>query len=394
MNILYLVPHVPNPTKVRSYFQIRGLLDAGHQVTVATLRQSAEEDKHLSRLQQMGCTTIWEPLTKPMVLLNCFSALLSGLPLQARFAWSEALMRRIEIYVQSNPPDIIHVEHLRMASYGLRLTSKSSVIWDAVDHLTSLYEQAATTSFSRLWKFIARVEAPRLKRYEQWLTGQFPKTLVISQRDKELFSRDNLFKDRIHLAPLGLPLAPLNSISRTSTPTLMITGTLNYHPNVASVLYFVREIFPLVLRQHSEIELQLVGANPVAAITALQNSQITITGYVPSINDYLQAATVALAPVIYGSGIQVKVLEAFSAATPLVATTVALRGLAASDKEHVLIADTPVDFSNAISKLLSDSDLRQRIGQAGRQYVEQHHDLRVTTQNLIDIYEQKIDLSN
>ena len=392
MNILYLVPHVPNPTKVRSYFQIRGLLDAGHQVTVATLRRSPEDDKRLSQLQQMGCTIIWEPLSKPMALRNCLPALFSGLPLQARFAWSEALMQKIETHLESNPPDVIHVEHLRMAAYGMRLASKWTVIWDAVDHLTTLYEQAAATSFSRSWKLIARLEAPRLKKYEKWLVGQFPTTLVISQRDKELFGHDSEFADRIYLAPLGLPLTSPTNVPRDEH-TLVITGTLNYHPNVASVLYFVREIYPLVLRQHPEIKLQLVGANPVPAIAALQSPQITITGFVPSINDYLQRATVALAPVIYGSGIQVKVIEAFSNATPLVATSVALRGLDVCDKEHVLIANTPVDFANAINDLLADADLRQRIGQAGRQYVEQHHDLRTTTQNLIEIYERTIKLS-
>src|SRR5690606_41129071 len=65
------------------------------------------------------------------------------------------------------------------------------------------------------------------------------------------------------------------------------------------------------------------------------------------------------------------VIEAFSNATPLVATSVALCGLDVCDKEHVLIANTPVDFANAINDLLADVDLRQRIGQAGRQYVEQ-----------------------
>jgi polysaccharide biosynthesis protein PslH len=386
MKILYLVPHVPNATKVRSYFQIRGLLEAGHEMTVATLRRGLEDDKHISRLQQMGCQVLWVPLTKPMAALNSLSTLPSALPLQAKFMWSEALMRKIESSLQSNPPDIIHVEHLRMAAYGLRLASKWPIIWDAVDHLTSLYRQAATTSLSRLWQLVAKVEAPRLSQYELWLTGQFPTTLVISEQDKMLFQRDNPFQDRIYLAPLGLPLPPLADASRRADDVLVITGTLNYHPNIASVHYFVREIFPLVLRQCPDIKLKLVGANPVPAVTALQSPQITVTGFVPSISDYLQTATLALAPVTYGSGVQVKVLEAFSTATPLVATTIALRGLDAHDQEHVLTANSPADFAAAIIDLLSDSDRRQSIGAAGRRYVEQHHDLRATTENLIDIY--------
>lgn len=388
MNILYLVPHVPNPTKVRSHFQIRGLLEAGNTVTVATLRRGREDDKHISRLQQMGCQVLWEPLTKSMAAINSFSILPSKLPLQAKFMWSEALMRKIDTHLQSNVPDIIHVEHLRMAEYGMRLTAKWPVIWDAVDHLTSLYRQASTTSSSRLWQLIAKVEATRLTKYEQWLTGQFSKTLVISHQDQKLFQYDNPFEDRIYVAPLGLTLSPEDVKSDRSENTLVITGTLNYHPNIASVRYFVQQVFPLVVQQRPDIQLKLVGANPVSAVTALQSPQIIITGFVPSITDYLKKATIALAPVTYGSGIQVKVLEAFSTATPVVATTTALRGLDARHQEHVLAADDPSDFAAAIIELLSDSDLRQRIGTAGRYYVEQHHDLRATTDNLLNIYRQ------
>lgn len=386
MNILYLVPHVPNPTKVRSYFQIRGLIDAGHQVTVVTLRRTKDDDRHLSRLHEIGCALIWEPLDKQMAVINIFSALRSGQPLQARIMWSERLMWKVNTFLQAHTPDIIHVEHLRMSEYGMRLATNRKVIWDAVDHLTSLYEQAATTSVSPFWQLAARLEAPRLKKYELSLTGQFPATLVISQQDKLLFQRDNIYQDRIHLAPLGLKLSQQANTQLRSENTLVITGTLNYHPNIAAAQYFVREIFPLVVRQRPDVMLQLVGANPVPEISRLQSQRINVTGYVDSISDYLQRAALALAPIKYGSGIQVKVLEAFSTATPVVATAVALRGLDAHDQEQVRVANTPADFSAAILDLLASPDLRQRIGLAGRQYVEEHHDIRATTQNLIDIY--------
>ena len=168
MNILYLVPHVPNETKVRSHFQIQGLIEAGHRVTVATLKRTSQDDQHISKLQHRGCHVLWVPFSKPLAALNATVSLAAGRPMQARLMWSEELMRSVEIYLRSNPPDIIHVEHLRMAEYGLRLASKWPVVWDAVDHLTSLYSQAAATSVSIFWKIVAAVEAPRLKSYEHW----------------------------------------------------------------------------------------------------------------------------------------------------------------------------------------------------------------------------------
>ncbi len=389
MHILYLVPHVPHPTKIRSHFQVRGLLNAGHRVTVVTLERSAGDRQAIAQLEGSGAKVIRAKLSRQQSLLNSASVLPSRQPLQSAFMWSDELMGQITAAVQADPPDVIHVEHLRMARYGLKLVKDWPTVWDAVDSLSTLYQQAAVTSASLPLRVVSRLEAPRLATYERWLTGQFPVTTVISERDRVLFQENNPYADRVKTVLMGLPVEPLKSAVRTPA-TLILTGTLNYHPNVASVNYFIRDIFPLITRQRADVHLQLVGSKPSAAILALQSPQIEVTGFVPSVTDYLQQATVALAPIVYGSGMQIKVLEAFLTATPLVATRVALRGLDVQDGEQVLIADTPEDFGRAVIRLLDDADLRARIGQAGRRYIEQNHDLVKTTARLVSIYEAVI----
>src|SRR5712664_281853 len=111
MNILYLVPHIPNPTKARSYFQIRGLVEAGHHVTVATLKHRSKDAEHIINLERTGCSVIAIHLPKTQALANSLWAVTHWLPVQARFKWSTALMERIEQFLRENPPDVIHVEH-------------------------------------------------------------------------------------------------------------------------------------------------------------------------------------------------------------------------------------------------------------------------------------------
>lgn len=390
MRILYLVPHVPNPTKIRAHFHIRGLLEAGHQVTVATLQRNTADVQYVARLRQQGADVISVPLTKGRAIANSFSVLPSRLPLQSAFMAAPEMTQAIQMHLRSSPPDVIHIEHLRMARYGLPLVQDWPVLWDAVDFLSALYHQAARTSTSLALRMISRIEAPRLAAYERWLTGQFPRTIVISPNDLTLFRQENAFADRVQLALTGVPIMSRSESESRAENVLVITGTLNYHPNIASVLYFVNEVFPVIQQIRPDIRLQLVGANPVPAIQALAGPQIEVTGFVPSVIDYLQHATLALAPVVYGSGMQIKVLEAFQTGTPLVATSVALRGLAVHHEEHVLIGDTSAEFAAAVLRLLSDADLRGRISVAGRRYIEQHHDLRKTTAHLVDIYRDVI----
>jgi glycosyltransferase involved in cell wall biosynthesis len=159
-------------------------------------------------------------------------------------------------------------------------------------------------------------------------------------------------------------------------------------------LYCVNEVFPLIQQQFPDVKLQLVGANPVPTVQQLASEHVEVTGFVESVTEYLAQAAIALAPVTYGSGIQIKVLEAFQTGTPLVATTAALRGLDVRDGQEVLIGDSPSAFAAAVNHLLMDAALRTKIGQAGRHYVERHHDLRMTTQHLLTLYQQVITAKN
>ena len=370
--------------------QVHGLIEAGHRVTVITLSRNATDVQHIAKLKQSGVNVLSVDLPKYQSFWNAFKTLPSRLPLQSQFMWSAKLMGKIQDVLKTDPPDIVHVEHLRMVGYGLQLMPKWPIVWDAVDYLSALYQQAAQYSTNGVSRQIYGLEGSRLQSYETWLSTQFPVTLVISAKDQRLFQENNPEHLRIHYQPQGLPIAVQDTAMPRHTHTLLITGTLNYHPNIASVHYFVRDVLPLVQQRFPDIQLHLVGANPDKSIQALTNDTIKITGFVPSITDYLRRSTIALAPVIYGSGIQIKVLEAFLTATPLVATSVAVRGLDVQHEREVLIADTPADFANAVVRLLTDPALRTRIGEAGRSYVEHNHDLRMTTARLVEIYQQVI----
>lgn len=391
MKILYLVPHVPNPTKIRSYMHVNGLLADGHRLTVATLERSPEDARHLDKLRAKGIQVLSAPLPKSGMLVNGLTAFAAGQPLQARLLWSRPLMQLINEHLQTDPPDVIHIEHLRMAGYGMRLVSRWPVVFDAVDAISQLYQHAARESVNPLLRLISMIESPRLRVYEHNLTEYFPITTVISTTDQRIFQQNAKYADRVHVIPMGLPLveSPAVPVERSDN-VLVITGTWDYHPNIAAAHYFVRDILPLIQAQRPDIRLQIVGAHPAPDIQALADSTIEVTGFVPSIHDYLRRSTIAIAPITYGSGMQIKVLEAFMTATPLVASSTALRGLDVHHGEHVLVADSPQAFAEAVLTLLNNPALRNQIGDAGCQYVTAHHDLSDVIQQLITFYQAAV----
>lgn len=391
MKILYLVPHVPNPTKIRSYMHVNGLLEAGHDLTVVTLERTPQDTRYIEKLRARDVRVISVPIGKLRLLTNTLSVLPTRHPLQSRLFWSNHLMNLIENHIRVHPPDVIHVEHLRMAGYGIKLAQQGPVVFDAVDAISQLYQHAARKSVNLPLRLISILEAPRLQLYEQRLTSYFPVTTVISTDDERIFRRNTQYADRVRVIPMGVPLtAPPDTETQRADNMLIITGTWNYHPNVAAAHHFVKHILPLVQARKPDIRLQIVGANPAPSIQKLASAAIEVTGFVTSIHDYLRRATIAVAPITYGAGMQIKVLEAFMTATPLVATQVALRGLDVRNGEHVQVANTPEEFAATLLNLLDDASERNRLGAAGRHYIEKHHDLRTTIGQLSAAYQDAI----
>ncbi len=117
---------------------------------------------------------------------------------------------------------------------------------------------------------------------------------------------------------------------------------------------------------------------------------ITVTGTVSDIRPYLQQATIAVAPLAYGVGIQNKILEALSCATPVVTTPQGVSALEVTPGRDLLVAQDPGSFAEQVLTLLADPQRQQRIGQAGRLYVEEHHKWETIAAQLEGAYHELI----
>jgi glycosyltransferase involved in cell wall biosynthesis len=156
-------------------------------------------------------------------------------------------------------------------------------------------------------------------------------------------------------------------------------------------LHLTQSIMPLVWERRPEVKLWIVGKDPVQEIQALgEHPSVTVTGTVSDIRPYLQQATIAVAPLTYGVGIQNKILEALSCATPVITTPQAISALGVTPGREVLVAQDPRVFAEQILQLLEDPQQQQRIGQAGRLFVETHHKWETITAQLEGTYHELV----
>jgi sugar transferase (PEP-CTERM/EpsH1 system associated) len=403
--ILFIVPYVPNLIRVRPYNLIRHLAELGHEITLLTLWSDDREKASLEFIQPYVRRVVTVRLRTWRSLWNCLLALPSRKPLQSVYCWEPALAKELDQIISNrdgrNSFDVVHVEHLRGAPYGLYIKDALArsagpappVVWDSVDSISLLFRKAASKSKSLFGRSITRLELGRTERYEGWLLNEFDRVTVTSQVDKQaLLSLAHADLDDSHIAviPNGVDLEyfqPQPEVERHEA-TLILTGKMSYHANVSMVLFFVQEVMPLIWKKSPETKLWVVGKDPSREIMALNDhAKILITGTVEHLPPYLQEATISVAPIPYGVGIQNKVLEAMACEIPVVASSQAVSALQVCSGQELMVADAPHEYARVILDLFRDEEARQQIGKAGRRYVERHHHWRNVAQNLDAVYE-------
>jgi sugar transferase (PEP-CTERM/EpsH1 system associated) len=406
MDILFLVPYVPTLIRVRPYNLIRSLTARGHRVTVMTLSTGEEDD--VARLKDYCHQLYAYDLPTWRSFYNVLTAIPTSKPLQAMYCWQPALAHRSVNVIQNGnkkvPYHVIHIEHLRGARYGLHLKEHLNnldlqvpLVWDSVDCITHLFDQAAARSQKKVSRWLTRFELKRTRAYERNLIGQFDRVLVTSQVDRQALlslARLDVPSPSISVLPNGVDLAyftPDGGVAREAA-TLVVSGKMSYHANVTMVLFLVNEILPLVWARKPEVKLWIVGKDPSNQIKDLARyPAITVTGTVDDIRPYLQAATIAVAPIQYGAGIQNKVLEAMACGAPVISTSQAISALEAQPGQDLLVADQPAEFADTILAFLDNREQQRQIGAAGRRYVEQHHNWDHIAAQLEEIYLAAID---
>lgn len=407
MRILFVVPYTPNLIRVRPYNLIRALGKRGHDVTVLTLATGEAEWADAEALAAGGHEVITQGINRLRSLANCLAALPTDTPLQAVYSWQPGLARRIAAFAGNGngaaPFDVVHVEHLRGARYGLQLLDQDRcqrppVVWDSVDCISHLFRQAAVQSASRTRRWVTRLELERTARYEAGLIRRFDHVLVTSPVDREallgLPASESCPPAPISVVRNGVDLDYFRPAPETvrEEATLVFSGKMSYHANVTMVQHLVQEILPRVWDQRPDARLLIVGKDPPREIEGLAEvrDRIDVTGTVPDIRPYLQRATLAVVPLVYGAGVQNKVLEAMACATPVVAYAPALSALSARAGQDVALARDADEFAAQIVCLLQEPERRQQMGWYGRAYVESHHDWDLIAAGLEDIYQTLI----
>lgn len=372
MNLLFVTSRFPYPPiqgdRVRGYHHLR-ILSRQHRIVLVTSEPGRDRENHL-RAVQLFCERV-EIVSNPFWrrLWRLSQTPFTSLPLQTLYFFDPRFRQRVNSLFQQQAFDLIHVQLVRMAPVVDGLGDIPKVM-DLIDALSlNMDRRVQRERGPKAW--IAASEARRLQRYERMLTRQYDQLVVSSPLDRDAVGNYS----NVHVISNGVDTEayPFVQDGRESG-TIVFTGRMGYFPNADAAIWFATAVFPLVRRQMPQAQFLIVGASPTRAVRQLGRLQgVVVTGYVPSIQDYLAQATVAVAPMRAGSGMQFKVLEAMSSGAPVVATPYALGGIEVQDGEHLLVAQDAETFAEQVIRMFQDQALRRRLTCSARWLVEERY---------------------
>lgn len=373
MKILVALSRFPWPLekgdKLRAYYQLKGL-SKSHDVHLVCLNETTVPDADLKELAFCKSVTVI-PLRKPGIFLNLLRGIFNRLPFQVNYFRSKAMQAAIAATCNREHIDVVAVQLIRLGM-NMPTETKAGMFLDYMDCF-SIGMRNRIPKTGLLLRWLIRLEARRLKRYEGLIAAQFDELGIISQRDAE--GLQPAIGSQVRIIPNGVgdiffeDLPPVEEKSYD----LIFFGNMGYQPNVESARYLVEEVLPEVRKLGLDPTLCIAGARPAKSIQAYASDRITVTGFVDDIREPVLRSRLSIAPVIGGQGLQNKLLESMALGLPTLTTPMAFAAIQTSKEEVLVVCEDAQVFAREIKRLLASPNEAAEIGLRGKAFVEENY---------------------
>jgi len=376
LRILVLSPGLPYPPiwgfGIR-VLQFLRLLARRHDVTLLTYEEPDEREK-VAAVAALGVEVITIPRAKASERDKRraqLSSVFTAASYQRRSLSSDLMQAKLTELASSRRFDIVQIESSQLA--GFRFDPRWVIVLDEHNIEYELLYRMYKTEGSAVRRFYNWIEYTKFRREEVDSWRRVSGCVMTSGREQQIMktlapSTPSIVGanavDVEHFCPSAAPVKP---------NALVMTGLMHYRPNIDGAVYFVQEILPRILASRPDTVFYIVGAGATEELKRLEGPNVVVTGTVPDVRPYAHDASVFVVPLRMGGGTRLKVLEGLSMEKAVVSTSIGCEGIDVVHDEHLLIADEPQTFADAVLSLMNDRERAARLGRRGRLLVEQRY---------------------
>jgi glycosyltransferase involved in cell wall biosynthesis len=291
-----------------------------------------------------------------------------------------------------NGPDLLLVDFPQTAVLLPQQIGIPSIIFTHNVEAEILRRHAALAR--GLWRSLWASQARKMRAFEATTLRGCNCAVAVSERDANVLRREyglavvKPIDTGIDLDFYAFSSTRSASLVSPSGGTIVFVGAMDWAANIDGVGFLIDDIWPRVMRKRQQARAIIVGRNPPMSLVAKSRNmgaRFTFTGYVHDVRPYVAGSHVFVIPLRIASGTRIKAFEAMALGRPVVSTRIGVEGLDITEGEHFLAADDPVDFADAILKLLDDAELREGLAQAARARLEERFSWGQVARQLEDI---------
>lgn len=393
MRILVLTQVVPYPLdsgpKIKTYHVLRYLAQR-HELVLLSFVRSAADEASARALSGLCAGIATVPMRRQALRDAAYltRSLVTGRPFLVERDDRRAMHEAAQSLVDQHAVEAVHADQLTMAQFAVNLPLPLRVL-DEHNAVWTIVRRAARQQRWHPRRVLAELEWRKLRSYEGEMCRRFDRVTVVSDADRIALEQAAQTRLRIASIPIAIDTHALPFRERTSAAQhILSVATMFYPPNIEGVHWFATKVFPHVRDAFPKALLHVVGSRPPQGITRLARptNGIVVKGYVADLEPLLTRSAVLIVPVHSGSGMRVKILEAFARGVPVVSTRVGVEGIDAQPGQHLLVADEPREFAQRVIELLRDPAAAARLARSARELVVTRYEWRVALSSLDEVY--------
>ena len=338
-NILVIDHHLPMPDRdsgsLRMFQMLKLLHQLGHRVTFIP-DNLADIPPYTGELQKRGIEVVYHPYIQKVrdYLISHGSEFDAVVLSRCQFARK-------------------HIAEVRLYA------PQSRIIFDTVDlHFLREESEARLTRDPEIER---KAHETRQREYE--LIDQSDETWVVSSTEQQLLQEK--WPDKSIQLVSNIVDVPGSKTPFALRRDWLFIGSFQHPPNIDAVLFFLKEIYPLVSEHLRDAKFYIIGDKAPPEIVALAAERIVVAGLQRDVRPFFESVKLSVAPLRFGAGVKGKINQSMAFGVPVVATSVAVEGAELNNREEILVADTPEDFARALIELYESEDLWNRLSKNG-----------------------------
>ena len=348
MKILYLTTVLPSRKRtggeIASQSFIKALKYCGHEVLVLGYQRFGDTNSQNENEVEIEKRYIETEKSKYHSFLWMALSFLKRLPYSAAKYYSKKYFQQIRNILQLGQYEIIIIDHAQLGWLLPLLNIKSKVIFIAHNVEHQLYESQLQNAQKYLSKYIYKREANLIKKMEDNLAISAKQVWTLTSHDANYFYTQNQTSQVFHL-PSSWTIAPKNSVTKNCD--IGIIGSWTWKANKSGLEWFFKAVYPYLPKN---ISIHVAGSGAKWLLERYPN--VKYCGFVTAAQAFMALAKVIANPSISGGGIQIKTLDAIASGSPIVATTIAMRGIY-DYPSAIKIADESETFALSLMQLLA-----------------------------------------